>query len=40
MVFTKDSTFKFGKGRKRTSYYGITHTLPYKLVEEEDEKIY
>ncbi len=39
MVFTKDSIFlNLVRGEREHKNYGITHTLPYKLVEEQDKK--
>ena len=39
MVFTKDSVFlNLVRGEREHKNYGITHTLPYKLVDEQDKK--
>jgi len=39
MVFTKDSIFlNLVRGEREHRNYGITHTLPYMLVDEEDRK--
>jgi len=39
MVFTKDSIFlNLVRGEREHHNYGITHTLPYMLVDEEDRK--
>tara|TARA_B100000686_G_C16696717_1_gene920962 strand:- start:179 stop:1525 length:1347 start_codon:yes stop_codon:yes gene_type:complete len=39
MVFTKDSIFlNLVRGEREHKNYGITHTMPYKLVEEKDKK--
>jgi len=39
MVFTKDSIFlNLVRGEREHKNYGITHTLPYKLVDEQDKK--
>ncbi len=38
MVFTKDSIFlNLVRGEREHKNYGITHTLPYKLVDDEDK---
>ena len=40
MVFTKDSTFlNLVRGEREHENYGITHTLPYPLVSDEDKKL-
>ena len=39
MVFTKDSIFlNLVRGEREHHNYGITHTLPYRLVDEDDRK--
>ena len=39
MVFTEDSIFlNLVRGEREHKNYGITHTLPYKLVNDEDRK--
>jgi len=39
MVFTKDSIFlNLVRGEREHKNYGITHTLPYKIVNEDDRK--
>jgi len=39
MVFTEDSIFlNLVRGEREHHNYGITHTLPYKLIEDEDRK--
>ena len=39
MVFTKDSIFlNLVRGEREHENYGITHTLPYPLVSNEERK--
>jgi hypothetical protein len=39
MVFTKDSVFlNLVRGEREHKNYGITHTLPYKLINDEEKK--
>ncbi len=39
MIFTKDSVFlNLVRGEREHKNYGITHTLPYKLVSEKEKK--
>ena len=38
MVFTKDSIFlNLVRGEREHENYGITHTIPYKFVDEEEK---
>ena len=40
MVFTKDSIFlNLVRGEREHENYGITHTLPYPLVSDEEKKV-
>ena len=40
MVFTKDSIFlNLVRGEREHGNYGITHTLPYPLVSNEEKKL-
>ena len=39
MVFTEDSIFlNLVRGEREHENYGITHTLPYPLVSDEEKK--
>ena len=41
MVFTKDSIFlNLVRGEREHDNYGITHTLPYPLVLDEEKNSY
>ena len=40
MVFTKDSIFlNLVRGERKHENYGITHTLPYKLVDNDEKSL-